>query len=397
MNAHEVTLEHSDTLPLYQEPTGFDIEAGGHLLRFLTLGKDRLEALIQTIDAAQHSLKMCYYMFLPDVAGAAVRDALVRAAQRGVDVHLIIDAFGSGSTSAFMAPIVRSGGKVTSFSPRWNVRYLIRNHQKFTIADDRLVIAGGFNIADQYFVDAQQDGWADLGLVIEGKVAAQFVHWFDQLEQWLDDNSATFFSMRRIVREWSGGSDSVQLLLGGPTEITSPWARSVKRDIARSERLDLVMAYFSPPRSIRRLIGLLGQKGGAKLLLAGKSDNTTTIAASRALYGMLLEDGVEIREFSQSKLHMKLLVIDDVTYIGSANFDMRSIRLNLELMVRIKDAALAERMRKITNQIAEASTPVTNESYRKKASIFNRIRWRMAWFLVSVLDYTVARRLNVGP
>ena len=156
------------------------------------------------------------------------------------------------------------------------------------------------------------------------------------------------------------------------------------------------MAYFSPPRSIRRLIRVLSRKNRAKLVMAGKSDNTTTIGASRALYGALLRDDVEIYEFDACKLHTKLLVVDNVTYFGSANFDLRSIRLNLELMVRIEDADLAARMRKAIAHMEEGSNRITRLWHHQNATIINRIRWRLSWFLVSVLDYTVARRLNLG-
>ena len=156
------------------------------------------------------------------------------------------------------------------------------------------------------------------------------------------------------------------------------------------------MAYFSPPRSIRRLIRMLARKNHARLVMAGRSDNTTTIGASRALYGALLRDDVELFEFDVCKLHTKLLVVDDVTYFGSANFDLRSIRLNLELMVRIEDAELAARMRTAIAHMADASKSITREWHRENATLINRIRWRLSWFLVSVLDYTVARRLNLG-
>ena len=79
--------------------------------------------------------------------------------------------------------------------------------------------------------------------------------------------------------------------------------------------------------------------------MAAKSDNPATIGASRLLYGFLLRRSADIWEYRPCKLHMKLIVIDDVTYIGTANFDMRSLFINVELMVRITDAAFAQRMR----------------------------------------------------
>ncbi|MGQ7829901.1 phospholipase D-like domain-containing protein [Altererythrobacter sp. Z27] len=380
----------------YRDPAAFTIAGGDHVFSFHPEGADRLASLIELIESASETLQLCFYMFQPDHVGTLVRGALVQAAQRGVKVHLIIDAFGSDAPEAFFEPIVRAGGRFSLFSPRWNVRYLIRNHQKFAIADGARVITGGFNVSDHYFAAPQENGWSDLAVTIEGPVTARFVEWFGELEEWVVNGGSRFLAIRRLVRDWKEGDSSVQLLLGGPTRITSAWARTVKQDIARSKRLDLVMAYFSPPRSIRRLIRKLAQRGGARLVMAGKSDNTTTIGASRALYGNLLRAGVSIAEFEPTKLHLKLMVIDDVTYFGSANFDMRSIRLNLELMVRVEDAALAQKARGMIDHLESASRPVTLEWYRREATLFNRIRWRLSWFLVSVIDYTVARRLNLG-
>lgn len=379
----------------FHDVGSFEIAAAQHGFRFHPSGPERLASLLNLIDHAEHSLKACFYMFQPDHSGTRVRGALIRAAQRGVDVHLIIDAFGSDATDSFFDPVRRAGGKVSRFSPRWNVRYLIRNHQKFVIVDDSEVMMGGFNIADSYFALPKDDGWCDLGVTLQGAVVDRFADWFGELNSWLEGGASQFFAIRRLIRDWSDGDGPIQLLLGGPSKITSAWARAVKRDLARGSRLDMAMAYFSPPRSIRRLIRQTALRGGARVITAGKSDNSTTIGASRALYGGLLRSGTRIHEFQPCKLHLKLLVIDDVTYFGSANFDIRSIRLNLELMVRVEDAELAAKSREVIDNLAASSREITPDWYAQKATVLARIRWRLAWFMVSVLDYTVTRRLNI--
>ena len=73
--------------------------------------------------------------------------------------------------------------------------------------------------------------------------------------------------------------------------------------------------------------------------MAAKSDNGATIGASRALYGRLLKAGARIWEFSPCKLHTKLTVLDDTVYAGSANMDMRSLYINLEIVLQVRDAA----------------------------------------------------------
>lgn len=380
----------------YRETAPFVVDAADHRFEFHPAGVDRLATLLGVIDSAQTSLKMFYYMFQDDFAGQQVRDALVGAARRGLEVYLIVDAFGSDAPDSFFEPLIEAGGQFALFEPSFGARYFVRNHQKFTIADEERVMTGGFNISDHYFKPPKENGWSDLGVLIEGPVVERFCGWFEKLDKWVSRPGSQYRLIRQMLREWDPGDGPVQLLLGGPTHITSAWARQVKSDMFQAKRLDMVMAYFSPPRSIRRLIRRVAERGTARLIMAGKSDNNATIGASRALYNGLLRSGTDIAEFQPSKLHCKLIVIDNVSYFGSANFDLRSIRLNLELMVRVEDQALAEQLRDMIDLMHDASEPITPHWHKQHASWFNRIRWRLGWFLVSVLDYTVTRRLNLG-
>ena len=89
-------------------------------------------------------------------------------------------------------------------------------------------------------------------------------------------------------------------------------------------------------------------------------------------------------------------MLDDAVYVGSANFDMRSLYINLEIVVKVEDAALAARMRQYIDHMAAASTPITPALHKSRATLFNRVRWWLSWVLVSVVDYSVSRRLNLG-
>jgi cardiolipin synthase len=199
-----------------------------------------------------------------------------------------------------------------------------------------------------------------------------------------------------MVRQWDPGSGPVQVLIGGPTESLSGWARSVRADLLRGRRLDMVMAYFSPSNRAMRAIGRISRSGRARLVFAAKSDNGATIGATRSLYTYLLKRRAHIFEFEACKLHTKLIVIDDVCYFGSANFDMRSLFLNLEVMLRIEDGELARRLSDYVSHQIMASRQITPTLHKRRSTLFNRVRWNLAWFLVAVLDYTVTRRLNLG-
>ncbi|WP_379553967.1 phospholipase D-like domain-containing protein [Qipengyuania sp. DGS5-3] len=376
-------------------PTPFSAASHGHKLDFLPDGAGRYAALLELIESAQHTLHLFYYMFQDDESGAGVLSALVASAERGVDVQLIVDRFGTDAGEAFFRPLRDVGGSFALFNPRWSRRYLIRNHQKMAIADGKTALVGGFNVSDHYFAPPEENGWCDLGVRVEGPVVEHLLGWYRQIADWIEDRHARYRTIRTMVREWDPGDSAVRMLVGGPTAVPSNWARQVKADLRKASRLDLVMAYFSPPLSFRRLIRRISKRGQARLVLAGKSDNTTTISAARALYGALLRDDCQIYEFRPSKLHMKVLVIDDAVYFGSANFDHRSIRLNLELMFRFEDAELASQMRALIDEMAEASEQVTYAVHCQRRGFFSYMRWLASLFLVSALDYTVTRRLNL--
>ena len=377
-------------------PAPFAVSAHDHEFEFLPDGVHRFDALLAMIERATRSLDMFYYMFQDDPAGRIVLEALVKAQNRGVRVHLLVDCFGTDAKEEFFRPLVEAGGRFAVFNPRWNVRYLIRNHQKMTIVDREIALLGGFNVSEHYFKPPAEIGWAVLGVVVKGAVVKDVCRWFVALSDWTENRDHQYRAIRTMVRDWDPGDGPVQFLVGGPTRIPSSWNRAVKRDLAEGSRIDMVMAYFSPPRSFRRLIRKLARRGKARLVMAGKSDNGATIAAARATYGALMRSQAEVYEFQPCKLHMKLIVIDDVTYFGSANFDHRSIRINMELMVRVESAELADKVRTMVDSMVEDSLKITPKIHNRRRGLLGGLQWMLGWVLVSVIDYTVARRLNAG-
>ena len=102
-------------------------------------------------------------------------------------------------------------------------------------------------------------------------------------------------------------------------------------------------------------------------------------------------------EYQPEKLHTKLLILDDVVHIGSANFDFRSLYLNLEMMLRIEDAGFAAQMRAFFEGELAKCQEITPALHRQRATWWRKIKWALSNFLVTAVDYTVTRRLNFGP
>jgi cardiolipin synthase len=334
-------------------------------------------------------------MFQDDASGTRVRDALIAAAGRGVRVSLLVDGFGSTGNAAFFQPVLDANISFCRFSPHYGRRYLLRNHQKLALADGRRVIIGGFNVSDDYFGGIETGAWRDVGLEVEGDSVACLTRYFDELFRWTQAPDARIRDLRRMLHQSSVTQGKLHWLFGGPARRLSPWARAVRMDLLRARRLDIVAAYFAPSLGMLRRMARIGRRGRARLVTAARSDNNATIAAARSTYAYLLRRGVEIYEYEPTKMHTKLLVVDDVVHIGSANFDMRSLFLNLEMMLRVEDKGFAAAMRRFVDGEVAASHRVTAEEHRRQNNWINRIKWAIGYFLVAIADYRISRRLSL--
>jgi cardiolipin synthase len=378
--------------PLSRSPIRAEI--AGNRLELIDSGEERLRTLLELIEGAERSIKMLMYMFNADHAGVVVRDALIDAAKRGVEVRLLIDGFGSAARAEFFAALNKAGGEECVFNPSYGRRYLLRNHQKLVIIDDKIAIVGGANIDDTYMCDHGARHWRDLWLLIEGPEVTMPSRYFETLFRWSTHRRPGLNYARKRLAEYSEWRGPLQWKFSGPLSMRNSWWRSIGRDIAHGSRLDMIFAYFAPPGAMVRRIGRLGRRGRARIITAAKSDNNSTIAAARHSYSRLLRRHVEMYEYQPARLHTKLAIVDDVVHIGSSNFDYRSLYINLEIMLRIKDAGFAAAVRVYFERELQDCVWITPALHKRRANPWRRFKWALSHFLVNVMDYTVTRRLN---
>ncbi|WP_260482830.1 phospholipase D-like domain-containing protein [Sphingomicrobium flavum] len=371
-------------------------EVAGNMLALYDSGEARLKLLLDEIEGARRSIRMLFYMFLDDECGSQVLDALVRAAGRGVEVRLMVDSFGSSKTpDDTFDPVCDAGGKTIIFNPRLGRRYLIRNHQKLVVVDDRTAIIGGANIGHEYLCDTDEKRWRDLWLRIEGEASPDAAAYFDALWKWMDQPKPRARDVRDLIISHSQREGALQWQMAGPLWRHNPWPGTIARDIIKACKVDIVAAYFSPTRRMLARLGRVAARGGSvRICTAAKSDNNATIAAARHTYSRLLRKAVRLWEYRPAMLHTKLYVTDDVVHVGSANFDTRSLRMNLELMLRIDDAEFARQIRQWIDRELEESQPISSAAHRARANWWRRMKWAFSNWLVTTIDYTVSRRLN---
>jgi cardiolipin synthase A/B len=252
-------------------------------------------------------------------------------------------------------------------------------------------------LTSPYFGRAGDSSWEDFGVLIEGTGIAELSSYFDKMSALSVDGYVQLAKLRNLVRRWPLSNGKLQWLLGGPTNRISPWARAFKRDLEQAKRADMVVAYFSPSQTILRRIARVSSRGGSiRLVMAGKSDNGATMGAARILYRYLLDRGAQILEYQTRPLHMKLMVIDNICYIGSANLDVRSLFINIEIMLRVEDTELAAELRKVIDKLAAVSEIQSEALLNARGGWFTRLKWTLAYFLVNSVDFTIGRRIKLS-
>jgi cardiolipin synthase len=360
---------------------------------WLCKGDDIFPAMLEAIDSAQKSVCLETYKFGVGSLGERFRDALARAAQRGARVRVLVDGLGSiGLPRAFLEPVRAAGGEVRVFNPLAVNRLGIRNHRKVLVCDERVAFVGGFNIASEYEGDGVKCGWCDLGLRLEGPLAAQLARTFDDMFARAEFRHKRFIRFRNIGAKQKLANENEQILLSGPGRGRSPIKRALKKDWARATNVQIIVAYFLPTWRMRRALTRVVAGGGCvQFILAGKSDVALSQLAGRSLYRRFLKAGVEIYEYQPQILHAKLIVVDDVVYVGSANLDQRSLNINYELMVRIQSREIAEQARAVFANNLKHCVRISPEQWRKSRTFWQRFKERLAYWLLVRMDPWIAR------
>ena len=372
------------------------MSAAASTVQWLRTGQDSFPAMLAAIRAARQSVRLETYIYTDGKIGGQFRTELIAAAQRGVQVSLLVDAFGSlFLPDAFLSPLLAAGGNVRRFNPLHLWRFGVRDHRKLLVCDEHTAFIGGFNLADEYDGDGVNRGWCDLGMrIATGEVVRELAASFDELFGLAQFKRRPLLRLRAYKRRHKS-----RVLPTGVPLWTQPGPQTsslhvvLHRDIVRAHDVRIITAYFLPTRKLRRdLVRVVRQGGRVQLILAGKSDVLIAQLAARSLYRRLLAAGVEIYEYQPQILHAKLVVTDQVTYAGSANFDVRSLKLNYELMLRFEEKTITTTAREIFDSTLKHCRKIDLPQWRASQSFWQRWQQRWAHFLLARLDIFVALR-----
>lgn len=364
----------------------------GHRFTWLHTGTAAFERMIAMIDAAERSIDLEFYTVARGVVSDRLQVALRHAAQRQVRVRVLIDAFGSAALPAAWSSSLRAAGAdVRWFNPRRLLRWSFRNHRKLVVCDDRCAWLGGFNVADEYAGDGISHGWRDFGVCIEGPVAADLMRGFVALFNAAALHRQQLPSLARFLRKQRVDLRAPAAVVGGPGTSRALLRQLLHADLKTAARVDAMAAYFVPSRKIRTLLRQVNRRGSVRIVLAAKSDVPVSRWASQWLYPRLLRNGAAVWEYQPQILHAKVLVIDDVVYVGSANLDTRSLQLNFELLVRLPSAQLAEQVRARIDYDCQLSRRVPVD-WAKRRTLIQRVVHSWSYFVLTKIDPFLARK-----
>lgn len=332
-----------------------------------------IDAMVDDIDCASTTVHLCAYIWLADHNGCKVKDALIRAASRGVEVRALADALGSRHLirSSHWKELGASGAQVRVAlpvgNPLWTLlrgRVDLRNHRKLLIIDNNIAWCGSQNVADPEFrIKPRYAPWVDIMTRWEGPVArhCQFPFVSDWMGDGGDDISPILAEPGPAESERVAGIVA-QVLGTGPT-VRFDAMPACFAELIHSARRELVVTtpYFVPDEQVLFALTSAARRGVDTILALPRHNDSRVVAAtSRSYYADLIAAGVKLFEYHRGLLHAKTMVVDGkIGLIGSANLDRRSFELNFENNILFADEAFAAVIRARQAEFLADSDEVT--------------------------------------
>lgn len=321
----------------------------GHSFELLTTGESAFAGLMALLRGAERSIDLTMFILGDDATGHAVVEALAERAKHGVKVRVILDAVGCLRTHRAVTKTLRAAGAhVRVFMPIHHSpvrgRTNLRSHRKIAVVDGDTIFAGGMNLANEYMGASKDEPtkprWRDVVAIVRGPAADDATELFES--DWAFCGGKRH--EKRAPRDLPAHGDAlVHFVPSGPDMTTDTMYDLFLNGIFEArERIAIVTPYYVPDDALQHALVLAARRGvKTELLVPAWSNHGVADVARRAFLRELTENGVVVHYYTKGMVHAKAMVIDDTfAYVGSPNFDMRSLFLNYEdaLCVRSSEA-----------------------------------------------------------
>ncbi len=361
----------------------------GNQIKLLRNGAEYFPALEASIDGALGEIYLQTYIYAADATGIRIGNALMRAAQRGVIVNVLLDGFGCKDLSKeYVRKLEQAGVQVMFYRPKvspwtFKTRRLRRLHRKVVVVDGIVGFVGGINIIDDNDVPDQIPPRIDYAVRIEGSILVAIVESVHKLWRrmaWAKIQQAKASSAKTNLQ---ASLEAKKLGLKAAfvtrdnvlhrSDIETAYLAAIAQ--AKSEII-IANAYFVPGKRFRQALLAAAERGVAvKLLLQGRKEYFLMFA-THAFYSEFLNGGIEIYEYRKSFMHSKVAVVDNHwATVGSSNIDPFSLLLAHEANVVVQDAAFAAELRSEINASIESAYRITSHEWEHGSKLKHFTSW----------------------
>ncbi|HEY4914430.1 MAG TPA: cardiolipin synthase [Candidatus Dormibacteraeota bacterium] len=344
---------------------------GGNDASLLKNGDEIFPAMTRDIRQAKTSVNLETYIFQPDEAGRQFADAMIDAAKKGVEVRLLIDAWGS-KLGELEQPLKEAGVNVRKYRPlRLFSIYKVgkRTHRKILVVDGRIAYTGGLGIAKSWLGNARSTKeWRDTQVRVEGPVAAQMQAVFS--EDWTFTTGEILAGEKFYPEIAHMGPMSAQTIKASRGDMSSLAKMLYYVAIQSAEKsIHIANAYFLPDRQVRDALVAAVKRGvDVQVMVPGRNIDLPMVrSASWLHYKDLLKNGVKIYEYKPTMMHNKAMVVDGIySTIGSINFDARSMNKNAEESLAFYDRGFAQKVESMFEEDKKRCEEITFQAWKSR-------------------------------
>lgn len=362
----------------------------GNRLELIGDTDELLRRVAKDIDEARSFVQMLYYIWMDGGLANEVVEALIRAAKRGVDCKVLVDAMGSKAFIKGEGPrrLREAGVRVHVALPMGIFRSFVsrldlRNHRKIAVIDGTCAYCGSQNLTDTTFHFRKRKHlgpWIDASVRVEGPAVQALTVTF--LRDWAMEEDAPVTLDDKVLPPAPTPESGaiVQVVPTGPRPDVAAMRESVLMALyAARQEVVITTPYFVPDEATMAALTSAARRGVATTVLVPRVIDSKIVAlAAQSHFEELIEAGVRVLWFHAGLLHSKAMTVDGAfSMIGSANLDMRSFWLNFEVTLLVYDHAFTGELRAL------------QEGYIQKSERIEITRWRKRPFAVRALESVI--------
>ncbi|EOT1172239.1 cardiolipin synthase ClsB [Cronobacter dublinensis] len=352
----------------------------GNRIELLENGDEFYPAVFNAIDNARSKIILETFIWFDDNVGRQLHEVILRAAQRGVSVEVLLDGYGSPDLSdEFVGTLTSAGVKFRYYDPRprtlgMRTNVFRRMHRKIVVIDGEVAFVGGINYSAEHMSDYGPEAKQDYAVRVEGPVVQDIYQFVlrnlgeEQVSRWWQRH------YQQAVDNTMPGEAQALFIWRDNNDHRDDIERHYLKMLANAKKEVIIAnAYFFPGYRLLHAMRNAARRGvKVKLIVQGEPDMPIVKVGARLLYNYLVKGGVEVYEYLRRPLHGKVALMDDHwATVGSSNLDPLSLSLNLEANLIIHDTQFNQTLRDNLTRLIREDCKQVDESMMPKRTWWN--------------------------